>query len=246
MQKPILSMQEQTSWADEASLKYHLKQYEEVKESTQLFLDFIKNNVVINSNNIIIDLGCGAGGATKYISANLPQSEIIGIDSSPELIDIANSMRNPNCFYQVGDFLNLHSMDSVQGVYSIHTLMCLPEFQQPVEQVLTKLKPHWFAISSLFYRGEIQSITILTENKKNRSVYYNTYSIPELNRFVNRFGYSVSSIERFDISFDLPPIIDSDFLGTYTVALKENEDAARLQISGPMLMNWYFVLISKN
>lgn len=245
MERPRIEIKEQTTWEDDASLEYHLKQYNEVKESTKAFLHYIQNNPEICLSGKIIDLGCGAGAATNYISSRLIQSQIIGIDSSSKLIDIANSRSLQNSFFQVGDCMNLPEMDEINGAYSIHTLMCLPEFEKPLEQVLTKLKPNWFAISSLFYPGEISAITLITENNKQRSVFYNTYSIPEIDRFISKFGYKVSSYERFEIPFDIERSGNPDLLGTYTIKSLENEESKRLQISGPVLMNWYFVLIRK-
>ena len=137
-------------------------------------------------------------------------------------------------------------MDEINGVYSIHTLMCLSEFENPVEQVLLKIKPNWFAISSLFYPGEISATTLITENNKQRSVFYNTYSIPEVDRFVRNFGYKVSKYESFEIPFDIAPSGNIDALGTYTMRTFEPSGSKRIQISGPVLMNWYFVMIVKN
>jgi ubiquinone/menaquinone biosynthesis C-methylase UbiE len=243
--KPKIKIGKETSWADEASLEYHIKQYDQVKESTKAFLRFIQEGVETSLDGRLVDLGCGAGAATSYISSKLNRSETIGIDSSPELIDIANSHSSQNTSYEVGDFMNLQKKDEINGVYSIHTLMCLSEFENPVEQVLLKLKPNWFAISSLFYLGEISATTLITENNKQRSVFYNTYSIPEVDRFVRKFGYKVSKYENFEIPFDIPQNGNIDALGTYTMKTSEPGGPKRIQISGPVLMNWYFVLIQK-
>lgn len=246
MSKPEINKDTETSWADEASLEYHIKQYDQVKESTKAFFDFLKENTDISLSKKLVDLGCGAGAATGYISSKLIESQTIGIDSSPELIEIANSRSSQNSNFQVGDFMNLPKMDEIDGVYSIHTLMCLSEFENPIEQVLLKLSPNWFAISSLFYPGEISATTLLTENNKQRSVFYNTYSIPEVDRFVRNFGYKIYSFKSFEMPFDIAPSGNVDALGTYTVKTFENGEPKRIQISGPVLMNWYFIMIVKD
>ena len=246
MKKPIIKLQNETSWTDEASLEYHIKQYSQVKESTKSFLNFIQKNTDISTNKRVVDLGCGAGAATNFISSKLVNSLTIAIDSSPDLIQIAKENKSQNIEFTVGDLLDLPRLDSIDGVYSIHTLMCLPEFEKPLEEVLLKFKPNWFAISSLFYPGEISATTVLTENNKNRSVFYNTYSIPEIDRFIRKLGYHVSAIEYFEIPFDILPSDNIDALGTYTVNVAQDDKSGRLQISGPMLMNWYFLMITKN
>ncbi len=47
----------------------------------------------------------------------------------------------------------------------------------------------------------------------------------------------------FDFPFDLPAPETTDLMGTYT--LKTVEQDVRIQISGPILMNWMTVFLEK-
>ncbi len=71
MTKPEIKVQKETTWADEASLAYHIKQYDQVKESTKAFLNFMHETIHENTTGKLVDLGCGAGAATNYISSKL-------------------------------------------------------------------------------------------------------------------------------------------------------------------------------
>jgi hypothetical protein len=77
----------------------------------------------------------------------------------------------------------------------------------------------------------------------NRKSFYNVYSIPKLDRLSKEFGYVVSKVKKFSIDVDLPKPLDVDFMSTYTEKLVSAEKDSRIQISGPVLMNWYFVMI---
>ena len=47
------------------------------------------NRVPTQDARLVVDLGCGAGNATKFLCAAWPKAEIIGVDSSPEMLQRA-------------------------------------------------------------------------------------------------------------------------------------------------------------
>ena len=50
-----------------------------------------KNNIVLGKKDLIIDLGCGPGNISEKLSAKWPQTEVIGIDGSKEMVKKALS-----------------------------------------------------------------------------------------------------------------------------------------------------------
>lgn len=97
----------------------------------------------------------------------------------------------PNLTFQIGGMFNLTPTPNIDCVIGQQTLIWLREYQAPLEQVFTRIKPSFFAICSLFYEGEISAKNIATENVKRREMFHNTYSIPEIKRFASGFGYGV-------------------------------------------------------
>jgi hypothetical protein len=71
--------------------------------------------------------------------------------------------------------------------------------------------------------------------------------VPQIESYSRSFGYSLLKFERFEIDIDLPKPSDRDRMGSYTVLCPDesHENDRRLQISGPLLMNWGFVLLEK-
>ena len=102
-------------------------------------------------------------------------------------------------------------------------------------------------MTGLFYEGDITCRIEIEEFIKNsRKVFYNTYSIPAVNRYCKALNYEISKYFPFEISIDLIKPNNKDILGTYTEKIIVNEfDLKRIQISGPLLMNWYTILINK-
>lgn len=74
-----------------------------------------------------------------------------------------------------------------------------------------------------------------------KRAYYNIYSLQRTHRRLEELGFAQARWEKFELDIDLPRPANGS-MGTYTKTTKEGE---RLQISGPLLMPWYFVYAKK-
>lgn len=229
---------------DSLSLNYHQKQWNDPKRSTIFFSNFINEKVKSSKN--ILDIGCGMGGSTFYISTLNPNCNFIGIDFIQQLVDSGNEfIRNTeqkNIKLIQDDWFNLKKYKNIDGVISLQTLSWLPEFEKPIEEIINKVNPNWICFSSLFYEGDISIKSEIFEHSINKTCIYNTYSIPQIDKFVRKFGFKIESILPFKIDIDIDKPTNLDRMSTYTIKTIENE---RVQLSGPLLMSWYFVMISK-
>lgn len=228
-------------------IDYHLKQWDNTYRSTIFFYEFVKKH--LEKSNKIIDLGCGIGSSTYYISNFHKKCEFIGIDYSKRYIDIGNSIikskKLNNLKLAQDDCFNLKKYQKVDGVISIQTLSFLTEFETPLKEVFIKINPDWIGISSLFYEGDItikSKIIQKEKNPTNPSLTYNTYSIPAVEKYCGKYGYKIDQYIPFEIDIDIDKPMDLNKMSTYTVNTIDNK---KLQISGPLLMNWYFILIKK-
>ena len=237
-----------TSWHDNLSMEYHMKQYAEVKESTKAFSKYFSRD--LNISKSILDIGTGAGAATFYLANEFSETDFIGIDQSGELIskakEILSNFNLKNLSFDTGDWFDLdEKWKGVDGVISMQTLSWLSEIEQPMVQIFSTIKPNWIGLSSLFYEGDISCRIEVFEHSRDRKTFYNVYSIKELNRLASQYGYQVQMADTFDIDIDISRPANIDLMSTYTEKIQGNLDHQRLQISGPLLLNWYFVLISK-
>jgi SAM-dependent methyltransferase len=238
------------NWSSETFLQYHLNQWQKPKESTIVFADFIRDFLV--DADSVVDLGCGTGAATAFLARSFTNTKWIGIDSNEKLVTVANDLASnlalDNLSFENGDFVSSPLRPSLGNAISLQTLSWLPDFNGALSNVLSTLKPSWFAFSSLFYEGDISAMTRVYLHKTHEVVHYNTISLPSLSRLAEDLGYSISKYHPFDIPIALSKPSNQDIMGTYTLDVAENEshNSRRIQISGPVLMSWYNVCLVSN
>ena len=73
-------------------IDYHIKQWDTPYRSTVFFYEFVKK--YLKKSNKVIDLGCGIGSNTYYISNFHKKCKFIGIDYSKKYIEIGNNIVN--------------------------------------------------------------------------------------------------------------------------------------------------------
>ncbi len=55
----------------------------------------------------VVDLGCGTGELTRRLAEALPNSEVLGLDSSPQMLAQAESVKRAGLTFELGDQANL-------------------------------------------------------------------------------------------------------------------------------------------
>jgi len=241
-----VTQQRLSEWLDlsESDWEYHLEQWTHPHRSTKAFEEFISRPA--QSSRTVIDICCGAGGPTSYLARQFPGVVFTGLDIAPELIGRASRQATASGLTNVGfetdDCFNLSSRSGIDGVIMIQSLGWLADWREPLRQMFEKLSPRWVALSSLFYPGDISCRVEVTEHKRNRQSFYNVYAVPQIAAFAETHGMRLAHFQKFEIDIDLPKPPSPDFLGTYTI---KTEDASRLQISGPLLLNWGFILLER-
>ncbi len=64
--------------------------------------------VPLQNPRLAVDLGCGPGNSTELLIERYPQSEIIGVDSSPDMLQKARE-RLPRCTFIEADIADWNS-----------------------------------------------------------------------------------------------------------------------------------------
>jgi len=233
---------------DAQALNYHESQWAVPKRSTEAF-EAVARKYLSNSRDVI-DLGAGAGAATAWIANRHPRVQFTALDYSGSLVEagrkIAETRGVNNLKFAQGNWFDMSGIGSFDGCISLQTLSWFSGFQEPLKALFDQIKPRWIGVSSLFYEGDITCRIEVEEHKRSRRSFYNIYSLPEVRRFCLQEGYRVAEADPFVIDIDLPKPTDIDLMGTYTRLIQDGREVpSRLQISGPLLMSWYFVVIVK-
>ena len=233
---------------DEHGYLYLKAQWNEPKQSTLAFLNFAGEYISKSKN--VIDMGAGAGAATATLALKYKNCNFTAFDYSAELINIGKKLRDErsvhNLKFQHGDWYGIEDSKKYDGCVTLQTLSWLPDCHDPLKIIFQRLAPNWVALTSLFYHGDITCKIEVEEHTRKRKSYYNIYSLPSIERLCRESGYRLIKFMPFDIDIDIERPSNPDLMGTYTQKVVGGRDAEkRIQISGPLLMNWYMVLIEK-
>jgi ubiquinone/menaquinone biosynthesis C-methylase UbiE len=230
------------------SNEYHEKQFERPYQSSIDFFNWLESvGVIKDSGQNILDVGCGMGANIYYAAQRFKKNTFAGLDNNPGVIEsgikqFSEKLRK-RCELSVGDIYDLANFipkNTFDGVISLQTLSWLNEHEKAIK-AMASLSPKYIALTSLFYDGPIEAMTCINEfdNAGNKIQHmYNTYSLTKIRELFSNLGYNRFQYTPFHISIDLQQTTN-DRMQTYTETL---ESGRRLQISGPLLMNWYFVL----
>lgn len=235
---------------DRDGLKYHTAQWETPKRSTLAFEQFIKPALSKAKN--VIDMGAGAGAATAYIASQNNSVHFTGFDYSAQLVKLGNQItankKIENLDFEQGDWYNLNLTKTYDGCISLQTLSWLPDYEAPMAEIFQKINPDFVAVTSLFYEGDITCRIEVNEHSRNDlKGFYNIYSLPAVGRFCAKHGYRLKTYVPFEIDIDIEKPSNVNVMGTYTEGIvdKKTGQQRRIQISGPLLMSWYMLLIEK-
>lgn len=82
--------------------KYHQFQ----SQRSAPFYDLLEL-VEVRPNLKVIDLGCGTGNLTRQLADTLPESEVLGIDSSPQMLERTDEYVRPGLRFELGNLAEL-------------------------------------------------------------------------------------------------------------------------------------------
>jgi len=252
-------------------MDYFLSQLDIPYQSTISFCDFLDEKMLINRDSTLIDACCGSGANSFYIAKRYNPKSIIGFDYQEEFLSIARNHKL-ECYelnrqgsqteisFMRGDVYNStpiieklcheRQIKSVNGVILLQTLSWLTDWRRCLSE-LTNFKPGWIALSSLFYDGLIEAeITIKHYPPDSTDIVpppldispYNVYSVELVEKFFREMGYVSIHWREFNITVPLERPSDKHKMGTYTI---ETSTGNLMQVSGPLLMPWRFLIAER-
>ncbi len=114
--------------------KYH--QFEE--ERSRPFLDLL-GVVVVRPRLQVVDLGCGTGELTRKLAEALPESQVTGMDSSPEMLAKSQVWARNGLHFEIGNQAELAG--SWDLIFSNAALQWSEDHKQLVPRLFRCLKP---------------------------------------------------------------------------------------------------------
>jgi trans-aconitate 2-methyltransferase len=121
-----------TTWNPDLYLKFR-------KERTQPSVDLVARIELANPESII-DIGCGPGNSTRVLWERWPDSQVLGLDSSPPMIDKA-SAEYPGRRWKLGDARELPPDESFDLVFSNATIQWIPDHTRLIPHLVQLVRP---------------------------------------------------------------------------------------------------------
>lgn len=127
-----------TSWDPDAYLRYS-------DERSRPFADLM-GRVAADAPRQVVDLGCGPGQLTATLVARWPGAHILGVDSSPQMIEAAAQHTAGRVRFELGDAAAWAPAEPVDVLVSNATLQWVPGHRDLFPRWVDSLVPGgWFA-----------------------------------------------------------------------------------------------------
>ena len=122
--------------AEDWSAKQYLK-FED--ERTRPPCDLLAQ-VPLDSPRRVVDLGCGPGNSTELLIGRFPHADVIGIDSSPDMLRQARE-RLPRCTFVEGDLSTWMPEQATDLLFGNAVFQWVPDHPKVLARLLRSLPP---------------------------------------------------------------------------------------------------------
>lgn len=245
----------------EDTKEYIINDFDNPKESTKSFFNFLEKNKCLDCNpkEIILDIGAGGSSGTFYSAQRKREMMFYGIDYNREIVRWVNedlwvnniNYKLDNLKLIYGDWNKPKSIiesinnSKIKCILSVHSLCTQKKFSDAIQKLIS-LDPEFIAINSLFYKGPIDVLIHIREYTSNLpddnpDGDFNIHSLTEADKFMESKGFKNIATEFFEINLDLPKPSNGE-RGTYTI---HSSISKYTQFSGPVFLPWHFVLYKR-
>ena len=109
------------------------------EERTRPVRDLVQRIPLIRAASAA-DIGCGPGNSTEVLCARYPEARIVGVDSSPNMIEAARK-RLPDIAFEVAEIREWRLREPLDVILANAVLQWIPGHETLLPALIAKLKP---------------------------------------------------------------------------------------------------------
>ncbi|MBP1909345.1 methyltransferase domain-containing protein [Methanolobus bombayensis] len=128
------------------------EKYEKFSAPQQEWGSKVIDELGLNDNDNILDLGCGNGLLSAKLAEKVPHGKIIGVDSSSSMIEQAEKHKKNNMEFLLCDITKLNFEEAFDVVFSNAALHWVKDHSLALRQVYRSMKSN--AIMRIQFAGE--------------------------------------------------------------------------------------------
>ncbi len=210
-------------------MPWNPEKYLQFKEQRSAPFDDLLKLVKVRPNLKVVDLGCGTGELTRRLADALPDSDVLGIDSSAEMLKTSQAWIRSGLRFELGDQARLTG--SYDLIFSNAALQWTEQHEQLIPNLFDHLNPG----------GQIAAQVPSNHNHISHRVYREIAAQEPFRSALNGFNRQspVLSIEAYaELFFQKEAQEITVFEKVYAHVL-ENADAVVDWISGTALVPYF-------
>ena len=161
------------------------KEYAKHSSAQQIWARDLITKLQLRGNESLLDIGCGDGKITAEIATLLPEGNVIGVDSSPDMVALAKKhfpqSRHPNLSFELADASHLLFEKQFDIVFSNAALHWIKDHKPVLSGIQNSLKPGGRICLQMGGKGnakEILSVLDRIIREKEWCPYFTDFSFP--------------------------------------------------------------------
>ncbi len=124
-------------------MDWNPQQYDKFRAAREQPFDDLVTYIRPDADMRVVDLGCGPGSLTRKLVERFPAADVVGIDSSPEMLKKAHELAAPGLAFVQLDIASFADGGALDGsfdlVFSNSALHWVPDHATLVPKLLTRL-----------------------------------------------------------------------------------------------------------
>ena len=180
------------------------KKYEKASTHQKEWGEKLAGELALHGTERILDLGCGDGTLTAHLSELVPKGEVVGVDASCGMIEVAQHKQRENLRFILMDINNLGFVEEFDVVFSNATLHWVSDHRRLLSNVHRALRPEGIVRFNFAGDGNCSNFVRVIREAMKVSAFLMDFenfvwpwympSVDEYSAIVKDFGFSSAKV----------------------------------------------------